>query len=325
MAVDNSPTPSIVLGRSELRLRSPEAFGPGGLDHARRFARKILSIPEIHALTIDPIRGEAVLSFQLLSDDPRAWLTRLSGVLSHDDAEPVDDTLPSGCRPSGPPDPRRRGLHASQAHRVWPRVPARRYRHRRGEVDAPRVAEILSMLDGVLEARVERGSDTVIAVRFDGATLHATAILRAIERTIAVATSRAAMIVDTAPHTGIANATVGLGAVGELALPIATPLAAGVLVATKLGVMRDAMVQLGRGKVGVPLFDTALLACSIVTGQVLAYALTDWSLRYWQRRWRKQADAEAQALFDDTLTCPRSRGASNRTTSHVASSRPRTF
>jgi hypothetical protein len=35
-----------------------------------------------------------------------------------------------------------------------------------------------------------------------------------------------------------------------------------------------AAADLSRGKIGVPLFDTALLTCSIVTGQVLAYALT---------------------------------------------------
>lgn len=307
MAVDKAPTPSIILGRNELRLRSPEAFGSGGLGHARRFARRTLSIPEVRSLTIDPMRGEAVLSFQLLSEDPHAWLARLSELLSHDEAESGDDTLPewSADRP----------IHLTRVGDAFTRLRLIESGPGFLRVDtdpdtsaarptAPRVAELLSMLDGVSEARVEPGSDTVIAVRFDGAMLQPTAILRAIERTMAAATSRATTIVDTAPRTGLANATLGLGAVGELALPIATPLAAGVLVATKLGVMRDAMVQLGRGKVGVPLFDTALLACSIVTGQVLAYALTDWSLRYWQRRWRTQAGAAAQALFDETLTLP---------------------
>ncbi|MCF7967923.1 MAG: hypothetical protein K9K68_02025 [Methylococcaceae bacterium] len=99
----------------------------------------------------------------------------------------------------------------------------------------------------------------------------------------------------------VSSTTVGLGAVGELLLPVATPLAAGVLVATNLGVVREAGVQLTRGKVGVPLFHTALLTCSIVTGQVLAFALTDWSLRYWQRRWRRQLGREYQNLVDNPL------------------------
>lgn len=110
---------------------------------------------------------------------------------------------------------------------------------------------------------------------------------------------------DPAPVPfGVANTTVGLGTVGELMLPVATPLAAGILVATKLGVMRDAAVDLSRGKVGVPLFDTALLACSIVTGQVLAYALTDWSLRYWNRRGRKQLAEATRQLLNETPLLP---------------------
>ena len=99
----------------------------------------------------------------------------------------------------------------------------------------------------------------------------------------------------------VSSGTVGLGAVGELLLPVATPLAAGVLVATNLGVVREAGVQLTKGKVGMPLFHTALLTCSIATGQVLAFALTDWSLRYWQRRWRKQLEKEYQSLVSNPL------------------------
>jgi cation transport ATPase len=94
----------------------------------------------------------------------------------------------------------------------------------------------------------------------------------------------------------LSNTLVGLSTVGEFLLPVATPAAAGVLVFNHLGTARDAVTQLGRGKVGVPLFYTALLTCSIVTGQVLAFALTDWSLRYWQRRWRKQLTQETGNL-----------------------------
>lgn len=98
----------------------------------------------------------------------------------------------------------------------------------------------------------------------------------------------------------VSNASVGLSTLGVM-LPVATPLAAGILVASNLNILKDAGSQLSRGKVGVPVFHTALLACSIATGQVLAFALTDWSLRYWQRRWRKTLTAESQKLSQEVL------------------------
>ena len=99
----------------------------------------------------------------------------------------------------------------------------------------------------------------------------------------------------------VSGTTVGIGTVGELLLPAVTPIAAGVLVVTNFGVIKDAAQQLSEGKVGVPLFHTALLTCSIVTGQVLAFALTDFSLRYWQRRWRQRLADETQATINQTL------------------------
>ncbi|MFN5744831.1 MAG: cation-transporting ATPase [Methylococcaceae bacterium] len=111
-----------------------------------------------------------------------------------------------------------------------------------------------------------------------------------------------AQITDTSPvRFGVANTAVSLSTVGEFLLPVATPVAAVILVGTNLGVIGKAATQLGERKVGVPLFHTALLTCSIVTGQVLAFALTDWSLRYWQRSWRKKLVAEASRLVNEAL------------------------
>jgi hypothetical protein len=111
-----------------------------------------------------------------------------------------------------------------------------------------------------------------------------------------------AQVRDKSPvRFGVANTAVSLSTVGEFLLPVATPVAAVILVGTNLGVIGKAATQLGERKVGVPLFHTALLTCSIVTGQVLAFALTDWSLRYWQRSWRKKLVAEASQLVSEAL------------------------
>jgi cation transport ATPase len=98
-----------------------------------------------------------------------------------------------------------------------------------------------------------------------------------------------------------ANTALSLSAIGQFLVPAATPFAAGLLVATNLRAIRDAGSQLSHGKIGVPIFQTALLTCSIVTGQVLAFALTEWSIRYWQKRSRDQLAREARSLIEETL------------------------
>ena len=115
----------------------------------------------------------------------------------------------------------------------------------------------------MLEAAA-RSDNGTLKVRFDPTLVEAASIVRAIEMQIAN-TGPLRKVSDPAPVPfGMANTTVGLGTIGELMLPLATPVAAGILVATHLNVARDAAVQLSRGKVGVPLFHTALLTCSIV-------------------------------------------------------------
>jgi cation transport ATPase len=102
----------------------------------------------------------------------------------------------------------------------------------------------------------------------------------------------------------VANASLGLSTVGAFVLPAATPVAAGLLVATNLKAIGDAAKELTHGKLGVPMLQTALLTCSIVTGQVLAFALTEWSLRYWQKRSRQHLAQEGRALINETLELP---------------------
>ena len=102
----------------------------------------------------------------------------------------------------------------------------------------------------------------------------------------------------------VANASLGLSTVGAFVLPAATPVAAGLLIATNLKAIGDAAKELSHGKLGVPMLQTALLTCSIVTGQVLAFALTEWSMRYWQKRSRQHLAQEGRALINETLELP---------------------
>ncbi len=158
-----------------------------------------------------------------------------------------------------------------------------------------RLDKLLQSLAGVRNVSID-AAEGCLTVLSSPARVTPEHIIRAIETAFRQCAPFVAAANPAEVPMTLSNTLVGLSTVGEFLLPIATPAAAGVLVFNHLGTARDAVTQLGRGKVGVPLFYTALLTCSIVTGQVLAFALTDWSLRYWQRRWRKQLTQETGNL-----------------------------
>lgn len=144
-------------------------------------------------------------------------------------------------------------------------------------------------------------SENRLIVRFNPNRLEAEDMVDALVDALTREASLATLNDPNKIPMAVSTTTVGLGTLGQLLIPAATPIAAGILVATNYHAVKDAAGQLTRGKVGVPLFHTALLACSIVTGQVLAFALTDWSLRYWQRRWRGRLVAETEQTIQAHL------------------------
>ena len=266
-----------------------------------------MALREIRALTIDPTRGEASLSYGVPAAERKAWLARLSAAIEQDSSRLSDAAIPPWRDAEKVTLTRTDDLITTLSIIEWQpgllRFRARDWRPSDRRT-ANRTAQALGALAGVIEAATEGVAGTTLAIRFDPAKLDHAVLIRAAEVELVSSALPLELADDAADTTGLANTTLGLGAVGELVLPVATPLAAGILVATKLGVMGDAAAQLRQGKVGVPLFDTALLTCSIVTGQVLAYALTDWSLRFWQQRWRRQVAQETRQLLEQSLPMP---------------------
>ncbi|MFM8332747.1 MAG: cation-transporting ATPase, partial [Candidatus Methylumidiphilus sp.] len=106
------------------------------------------------------------------------------------------------------------------------------------------------------------------------------------------------------PKLGLANATLGLAALGEFAVPVVLPVCVGLLVVNNLGTIRDAGKELSQGKLGLPVLYTALLGCSITTGQIVAHALMEWSFRYWERRASATLAEECKTLLEQTLPIP---------------------
>jgi len=285
-------------------LRDEALFRPDQRHHLRRFAARALALREVSRLAIQPAAGEARMTYRVPPAGRKDFLLRLADAIGTE-SNPFDEAML-------PPWPAEQAVTLSRVGEIITTlrvldIQAGRLRVTHellassNESVAQRIQRTLQTLPGVEQVVVSGGR---LTLRFDPSRIDAGSVMRAVEMQLAAESARAQAGKLPPVPFGIANATVGLGTAGELLLPLATPLAAGILVATHLNVLRDAAADLTRGKVGVPLFHTALLACSIATGQVLAYALTDWSLRFWQQRWRNQLADEARRLLEATLPLP---------------------
>jgi len=286
-----------------LSLEDAAVFGAAAHAHARLFARRVLAVPEVVGLTIVPDTGVARMRYVADAGQRPAALNRLADALQSGAAVLTDEELPDW-----PAEATMRWVRCGgrlTCLNIEETGPGRlRLGHawlQGGNTSLSlRLGKVLKGLAGVRGIRTDPARN-VMEVLYSPARVGAERIISSIETEFSrYDPSGLAMDLSQVPMV-MSNTLVGLSTLGELLLPVATPAAAGILVLNNLGTARDAVVQLGRGKVGVPLFYTALLTCSIVTGQVLAFALTDWSLRYWQRRWRKQMSQETRTLIEERL------------------------
>lgn len=295
---------AVTIQANELTVRDAVAFGAGQVHQARRFACRVLALPEVRSLAIEPAAAQARISYRIPAADRKDFLIRLAEAVGAE-SNPLDEAML-------PPWPAGQCVTLSRMGDVVTilqvldlQASRLRVKHEllvgAKESVVQRVQRVLQTLPGVEHAAASGGT---LTLGFDPSRIDSGNLIRAVEIQLSAEADRAKVGDLPAVPFGVANTTVGLGAVGELVLPMATPVAAGVLVATNLNLVRDAAADLGRGKIGVPLFHTALLACSIVTGQVLAYAVTDWSLRFWQQRWRNKLSAEAERLLDEAVPLP---------------------
>lgn len=294
--------PQISVHADELNLVDTSLFG--GVDHerARLFARRVLGLPEIHTLCIEPEKASARIGYRTQPGSKRLFLARLAEAIGSD-ADAVPETeLPEWVAGADFRCVRHENrLSLLQVDR--PKTGLMIFRH--GRLASNRAPLVLSLV-GVLRAmagirKVDVSEEGRLAVHFSPYRAKPERIIRSVEQVLCSGGEGDGILHPDKIPMGVSSTTVGISTVGELLLPVATPVAAGILVATNIGIVKDAAVQLSQGKVGVPLFHTALLTCSIVTGQVLAFALTDWSLRYWQRRGRAQLMNQADALVRSTL------------------------
>ena len=296
-------TTQIQVGSDAIEFRDPILFGASPTPEGRLFIQRALCLPEVLSLSLLSEKQLATVRFESAPESRKGFLERFLAAIEGPSSTDTDGgsdwswTAPSAhwvrqagdivkldlCLPSDDVllfcHPALAGARSALALKV------------RGKLGEKSGIRGLQHDPDHASIQIEFNPRRIKRLRIEAEILNAV-----------VEPNPVATIADpSAVPMTVSTTTVGLSTVGELLLPVVTPVAAGVLIATNFHIVKDAASQLTRGKVGVPLFHTALLTCSIVTGQVLAFALTDWSLRYWQRRWRNQLALETEETLQETL------------------------
>jgi cation transport ATPase len=297
------PTASATVHRAgELVVTDATLFGGDDDGPARLFAARVLRVPELRALVIDPARAAATLRYCAPRQGAAAVIHRLA------DAAAAGAPLPDQALP-----PWRRG-QCAVLHRyrdiistleIISAVPGRlRACHptlRREPKTAQLVMSRLRAAAGVRAVTVT--TLAVLDVRFEPAQTTAQALLRVAESVLA-APAELQLADGEHPNDALPTISLAVAAVGELVAPVVLPAAAALLVLTGVDTVRAGTRQLRNGELGLPVLYSGVVACTLLSGSYLSAALMFWFLRQWERRHFADMAAENTALLGEILRVP---------------------
>jgi len=295
--------PSISARPGTFGVTDNRVFGPGGEALARRFAQRVLGFDEVHSLTLDPARATATLNYRLANGDADILLSRLASSVAESNAGINEIELPHWT--DGEPVILYR--HSSvisifeELNIANGRVTARHPALESNPAIAHRIENALRAVPGVIEAT----ATGELRVRFDP---HAVAVLQLIRLAEAEILGRETIHPVFSPEPvnfGLENVMVGVAAVGEFVLPLAAPVASGLLVLASLGTFGVAASQLRERRIGLPLLYSCAVGARLSSGQFLAASLIAWFFRYWEYRYRQDVEVEIKGLIDDAATLPK--------------------
>ena len=296
----------ITLSRGSIRIRDEATFGPGGRDPCSRFLARAFAIAEVRSVTVDRVGRTATIRHDA---DP-SGLAGLLGRLAH------------AIRGAGPgtapvPVPAFPGRPIFSVHRLGPTLttwevvadePGRlKLRHEALQGDPVVVDRIVRTFAGRPGVAAVKASDATghLLIRFDPSAIPARALIGLCEDAVREPESRPSGTPMTTPvRFSLANLTLGIAAIGEFLVPALRPASALLLVATNLGTLREARLQLSRKRLGLPVLYIAIAATTLLTGQFLATALMTWSFRFWHRRFRVELATERSRLLDGPRDAP---------------------
>jgi len=297
--------PRIRFGRDEVHIEFPSLFGPGRENQARRFVRRIFAIPQVRQLSLEP--GKAVVRYQTEETEQarKALLGNLAAAIGGQE-EGLDESLLPSWNPGDSASLTRFGpiLSLFEVSQTGPaRLQLRHAAIAKEPALGRRLEDVVKTIPGVKDATAT-ASTGKLWISYDPKAVDATTLIRTAEAQLAAPRTALVSVEPEPTKLGLANATLGLAALGEFAVPVVLPVCVGMLVVSNLGTIRDAGQQLSKGKVGLPVLYTALLGCSITTGQIVAHALMEWSFRFWERRSNSVLAEECKTLLEKNLPLP---------------------
>ncbi|HWE38344.1 MAG TPA: HAD family hydrolase, partial [Isosphaeraceae bacterium] len=190
------------------------------------------------------------------------------------------------------------------AHELPGRVRLRHEGLRGNAALARRVERELATVHGVIDAQA-RPLTAGLLVHFDPGATSTRQLLQILEGLFHTPASATSPTAEGNSHHhppvsfGLANASVGLAAVGEFAVPALLPASALLLVASNVKTFREAGRSLGKRRLDLPVLSTFIVVATLSTGQFLAAALMSWTIKFWHRRYRERVHETRHRLLSE--------------------------
>jgi cation transport ATPase len=166
---------------------------------------------------------------------------------------------------------------------------------------ARRIAYQVEAVHGVQSSLIRPLSGT-LRIRFDPAQTRTERLLRALETAPDSLPSVVTETGDPAPvKFGLVNTAVALSVVTDFFVPSVWPATAALLVGSNLGMFRDALDQLGKRQLGLPILYTTIAASTLVSGQFLPWAVMNWMLRLWKWRYQEELATARRRLLGEVI------------------------
>lgn len=297
--------PSLQFLNDELHIAYPALFGAEGGIQCRRFVRRVFAFLEVRSVTIAPDSGKAIVHFQVDAQERKPFLHKLADTLGGQN-DGLDDQQLSHWAPGQALTLHRYADLVSQFE-VAQTGPGRLLlRHPALTRDGglrKRMEDAVKTLSGVKKATTTASTGRLWVV-FEPEAFDINQLVRLAEVQLSTSGTALATLDMAPPKMALANATLGLSLLGELAVPAILPVCIGLLVISNVKTIKEAALQLSKGKIGLPVLYTGLLACSITTGQIIAHALMEWSFSFWARRSNKNLAENCRTLVETSLPIP---------------------
>ena len=304
-----SPPPTcITWSDGVVVLRDERIFGPGGECLRDRFLARALGVEGVRSVSLDRAQATAAIRHDAGPRGLPRLLERLSAAIR--DGAPSDSSpaLPRAIRETTCTIHRHGSLLTTCE--VLSDQPGRlRLRHarlRRDPAFARGVEQRLGALPGVIRATLAPWTSS-LSIHYNPRANGTPGLLRLVEDVLDDSSGWGSTLPEpTRTRFGMANATLGIAAAGQFALPVLTLVSAVLLVGTNFRTFRYAWLQVRRRNFGLPVLYTTIVVTTLASGQFFASAVMYWFFTFWHGRLRLELAGERRRLLDECLPRPSS-------------------